>query len=292
MKTTIANGTITFTAESMGAEPWALGFNDDEVNYIWRPSSGESGGTPVCFPLLGAVPGGVYRLDGNEYRMGMHGFAQFCDFSIVEKTGASVLYQISETPETLAQYPWRFCFRVRYALEGTALVTEYRVKNNDTREMYFSVGGHPRFSCPIGGAGEFGDYVLEFEKPESPEAVIKSYSPRENITRFMDAGGGTLRLDYSMFEQGAFCFNVRQDRAVTLKSRAAPRALRMFIGGGAWFQLWTSAGAPFIALEPWYGSISSLPIGPLDGDWKGRPGTLRIAAGEEYRCGYWVTILK
>jgi hypothetical protein len=93
-----------------------------------------------------------------------------------------------------------------------------------------------------------------------------------------------------MFEKGAFCFNVRQDRAVTLKSRAAPRALRMLIGGSAWFQLWTSPGAPFIALEPWYGSISSLPAGPLDNDWKGRPGTLRIAAGEEYRCAHWVTI--
>jgi hypothetical protein len=95
-----------------------------------------------------------------------------------------------------------------------------------------------------------------------------------------------------MFEKGAFCFNARQDRAVLLKSRAALRALRMFIGGSAWFQLWTSPGAPFIALEPWYGSISSLPAGPLDGDWKGRPGTLRIGAGEEYRCAHWVTISK
>ncbi|MDR2759176.1 MAG: hypothetical protein LBB78_07345 [Spirochaetaceae bacterium] len=290
MKTTITNGAISFTAESLGAEPWVLKFNDDEVNYIWRPPSGESGGTPICFPLLGTVPGNVYRLDGKEYPMEMHGFAQLCDFSVVEKTENAVLFQISETPETLARYPWRFRFQVRYSLEGAALITEYRVKNNDTREMYFSVGGHPRFSCPIGGAGEFGDYVLEFDKPEPPEAVVKSYGPLKTIARFMD--GRTLRLDYSMFEKGAFCFNVRENRTVTLKSGAAPRALRMLIGGGAWFQLWTSVGAPFIAMEPWYGSISSLPAGPLDGDWKGRPGTLRIAAGEEYCRSHWVTILK
>ncbi|MDR2211122.1 MAG: hypothetical protein LBO65_06625 [Spirochaetaceae bacterium] len=290
MKTTITNGTITFTAESLGAEPWILKFNDDGVNYIWRPSPHESGGTPICFPLLGAVPDKLYRLDGKEYQMEMHGFAQFCDFSVVEKTDSAVLYQITETPETLARYPWRFCFQVLYRLEGAALVTEYRVKNRDAGEMYFSVGGHPRFSCPIGGAGEFGDYVLEFEKPEAPEAVIKSYCPRETIARFMD--GGNLRLNYGMFEKGAFCFNVRENRAVTLKSQVTPRALRIFIGGAAWFQLWTSVGAPFIAMEPWYGSVGSLPAGPLDGDWKGRPGTLRIAAGEEYRCSHWVTILK
>jgi galactose mutarotase-like enzyme len=290
MKTTITNGTVRFTSESLGAEPWILTFSDDEVNYIWRPSPDESGGTPVCFPLLGAVPDNTYRLEGKTYSMGMHGFAQFRDFSLVEKTESSVLYQISETPETLAQYPWRFCFQIGYALEGAALITEYRVKNRDAREMYFSVGGHPRFSCPIGGAGEFGDSVLEFEEPEGPRDIVKSYSPRETIARFMD--GGRLCLDYSMFEKGAFCFKARENRVVTLKSPASRRALRMFIGGEAWFQLWTAVGAPFIAMEPWYGSITSLPAGPLDGDWKGRRGTLRIAAGEEYRCSYSITIIR
>lgn len=292
MKTVITNGTITFAAESLGVEPWILKFNGDEVNYIWRPFPDKSGGTPLCFPLLGAVPDGVYRLDGKEYSMETHGFAQFHDFNLVEKTENTLLYQISETPETLARYPWRFCFQVRYALEGAALVTEYRVKNCDTREMYFSVGGHPRFSCPVGGAGEFGDYFLEFGEPETPDAIIKSYTPLRAITRFLGDDGRTLRLDYGMFEKGAFCFNVRENRVITLKSRVAPRALRMLAGGGAWFQLWTAPGSPFIAMEPWYGSITALPAGPLDGDWKGRPGTLHIAAGEEYRCSHRVTVLK
>jgi galactose mutarotase-like enzyme len=292
MKTEITNGKITFAAESLGAEPWVLKFNGDRVNYFWRPGPDKSGGTPICFPLLGAVPQGVYHLDGKEYPMEMHGFAQHRDFRMAEKTDLSLLYEISDTPETLAQYPYRFLFQVLYALEDTRLKTEYRVKNCDSREMYFSVGGHPRFSCPIGGPDteEFSGYILEFARPESPENIIKCYGPIGEITKFMDSGGRFMALNYSMFEKGAFCFNRRRNRVVTLKSQRCSRTLMMRIEGYAWFQLWTKAGAPFIAMEPWYGSITPLPHTPLDGDWKGRPGTLHIAPGEEYRCAHWVSI--
>jgi galactose mutarotase-like enzyme len=294
MRTEITNGTLTFAAESRGAEPWVLKFNGDDINYIWRPSPDKSGGTPICFPLLGAVPGGVYRLDGKEYPMGMHGFAQSHDFRMAEQTGSSLLYEISDTPKTLAQYPYRFRFQVLYALEDSSLKTEYRVKNCDDRELYFSVGGHPRFSCPIGGpdAGKFSDYVLEFAEPEAPENIIKSYIPRGEITRFMGDGGRFIALDYSIFGKGAFCFKRRPDRVVTLKRPSCSRALRMRIEGSAWLQLWTAAGEPFIALEPWYGSITRIPHTDEDGDWKKRPGTLSIAPGEEYRAVHWVSISK
>jgi galactose mutarotase-like enzyme len=292
MRTEITNGTITFAAESRGAEPWVLKFNDDGVNYIWRPAPDVSGGTPICFPLLGAVPGGKYFLDGKEYAMGMHGFAQDCDFNIVEKTESSILYEISETPETLAQYPYRFRFQVLYALEDNVLKTEYRVKNCDQKEMFFSVGGHPRFACPIGGVEKwkFGDYALEFEKPEPIRNIIKSYGPLDVIAGFMSADSRTVKLDYHMFEKGCFCFNPGRDRVVTLKSPGSPRTIQMRIDGLAYFQVWTMVDGPFVALEPWYGSISALPAISSDGDWKARPGTLRIKPEEECRCVYYVTI--
>jgi galactose mutarotase-like enzyme len=182
---------------------------------------------------------------------------------------------------------------VLYALEDNVLKTEYRVKNRGQKEMYFSVGGHPRFSCPIGGVeeGKFGDYTLEFEKPEPLKNIIKSYGPLDVIAGFMSADGRAIKLDYRMFEKGCFCFNPGRDRVVTLKSPASPRALQMRVEGLACFQVWTAVDGPFVALEPWYGSMSSLPAIPADGDWETRPGTLHVKPEEECRCVHYVTIL-
>jgi hypothetical protein len=49
--------------------------------------------------------------------------------------------------------------------------------------MYFSVGGHLRFACLPGrpDAGKFSDCFLEFEEPESPESIIKTYGSLELI---------------------------------------------------------------------------------------------------------------
>jgi galactose mutarotase-like enzyme len=299
LKTEISSGQIVFAAETAGAEPWVLRFSGEDTNYIWRPRDNpeKSGGTPLCFPLLGAVPGGKYFLDGKEYEMEMHGFAQNCDFAVVEKSENAVLLEIRDTDETFSRFPYAFSFRVLYRVEGRTLKTEYRVTNRGRDEMFFSVGGHPRFSCPVEtetGAGlspGFSDYVIEFDRPHPYRSVVKSYGPLETIARFMSRDERVLRLDYALFEKGAFCYPRAEARTVTLKSAKSSRSVSMKIEGNAFFQLWTAPGSPFIAMEPWYGSISSLPPKPeVDGDWKARPGTLRLAAGEEFISGYFITI--
>ncbi|MDR2517753.1 MAG: hypothetical protein LBC88_10295 [Spirochaetaceae bacterium] len=298
MKAEISNGQIAFAVETFGAEPWKLGFCGENLNYIWRPRDDpeRSGGTSLCFPLLGAVPGGKYRLDNKEYEMETHGFAQRHDFAVVEKRGDALLLEINETPETLARFPFSFRFQVFHQVEDRTLKTEYRVKNKDPREMFFSVGGHPRFSCPVTSGADtgtlrFSDYSIVFDKPEPPENIIKSYGPLETIRKFYGPDKKTVGLDYGLFENGCFCYNRARGRLVTLKSEKDPRSVAMMINGNAYFQLWTSPGSPFIAMEPWYGSITALPPNPqLDNDWRKRPGTIRLPPGGEYTASYDITI--
>jgi len=300
MRTEISSGQIVFIAETMGAEPWVLRFNGEDVNYIWRPISNpeKSGGTSICFPLLGAVPEGKYRLNGKEYEMQMHGFAQYRDFKIIEKKENAVLLEIRDTPETFSVFPYAFCFQVLYSVEGRTLKTEYRITNKSAEEMFFSVGGHPRFSCPIvdrraANDLQFSDYLLEFDPPHPPESVAKSYGPLEVIKQFTGTDNRTLRLDYDLFEKGAFCYDRTENRTVTLKRAKdnSARSLVMKIGGNAFLTIWNSPGEPFVALEPWYGSITSLPVNPeIDGDWKARRGTLRLSPDKTYTAVFYITI--
>jgi galactose mutarotase-like enzyme len=296
LKVQISSGQIDFTAETMGAEPWILRHSGEEANYLWRPHADteRSGGTPLCFPLLGAVPNGKYTLNGTEYEMEMHGFAQYCDFAVVEKSENAMLLEIRDTPESFSRFPYAFRFQVLYRLEGCTLKTEYRVTNDSAEEMFFSVGGHPRFSCPIVNDAEglrFSDYFLEFEKPHPPESVAKSYGPLETIRRFTSTDHRTLRLDYALFEKGAFCYSQTGGRTVTLKCAKDSRSLTMKSEGDAFLTIWNAPGETFIALEPWYGSITSLPVNPIiDGDWKARQGTICLGPGSTYTAVFYIII--
>jgi len=50
-------------------------------------------------------------------------------------------------------YPFKFEFLIRYKLEENALVVSYEVINKDTKNIYFSLGGHRllRFRLPKEG---------------------------------------------------------------------------------------------------------------------------------------------
>jgi galactose mutarotase-like enzyme len=292
MKHVIKTERIQFVSDSYNVEPWTLRFNDEELNYFWHPAGSEKLGTAVCFPLMGFLPDNTYILDGKEYTMGVHGFAQDREFGVAEKSEDRVCYELLDDSETYRQYPWHFRFRLIYSVEGDTLKTEYQVENRDTKDLYFSVGGHPRYTCPIDPKSRFEDYGIEFEKPEDIRTIVKSYGPLENIEKCFSADGKRIRLDYSMFSKGCFCFHPYNSSELVLKSEKNNRGIRIRPSGASHLQFWTTPGAPFLAIEPFYGSTSSLPARKEDSDWKGRPGTLHIPPGETYTCAHYVTILR
>ncbi|MDR3248389.1 MAG: hypothetical protein LBT39_06350 [Treponema sp.] len=299
MKNLIKNRSISFVSDSFNVEPWALRFNDEEINYFWRPADLPKLGTAVCFPLMGGLPDNKYMLDGKEYTMDTHGFAQDREFAIAEKDGEHICYDLTDDAGTYQQYPWHFRFSLTYAVEGETLKTSYRVENRDEKELYFSVGGHPRYACPITPGTSFEDYFIEFEKPESVKNIVKAYVPLSEIAARMSADGRRLDMDYRLFAQGCFCFhpchsgeiclrNKKDGRGLHIQLRGAAKAVR----GASHLQVWTQSGAPFLAIEPIFGSTSALPFKPEDSDWKGRPGTLHIKSGETFTCAYEVTPLR
>ena len=292
MKHTISNDKLVFVSDSYQVEPWELCFKDDGVNYFWRPESAEKLGAAVCFPLLGFLQENRYVLNGKEYTMDIHGFAKECDFAVVYKSDSGIVYELTDSEWTRKQYPYRFRFQVAYILEGASLRTEYRVKNLGDGEMHFSVGGHPRYACPVDG-GRFEDCYVEFEKPERIENVIKTYGSLSVIEKYLSKDGRRISLDYSLFEKGCFCLHPVNSTFVTLKSAGTKRSLRLESDDTlTHLQFWTSVGGQFLCMEPWYGSITHLPPKETDGDWKARPGTLCIKPGAESVHAYDVTVSK
>ncbi len=293
MRNTISNELITFISDSMSAVPHVLKFNNDQINYFWHPEEKTQFIDSICFPLLGSLPENKYELEENEYSIGMHGFAKNMIFDIIEIAEAHIIYEIRYNESTLNQYPYKFSLRVIYTIVDTTLKTEYIVKNCGSKKMYFSIGGHPTFNCPIVDEYEevcFEDYYIEFEKPESIKNIIKSYGPINVIEKFLSSDGKILQLDYSMFTEGCFCFHPIESRYVTLKSDKNSRSILLRMDNATHFQLWTIPNNKTISLEPWCGSISSLPSKPIDSIWKERPGTICIEQDEEFIFSYSISI--
>ena len=292
---TIQNEQILFTSSDQNAEPWVLRFLDEDANYIWRPPEVEKLGAAICFPLLGVLPDGQYTLDGQIYSMGTHGFAKDRKFKVVKRTDCQIVYELSDDEDSRRQYPYAFRLQIVYRLEAAMLKTEYRVKNNAKDVMYFSIGGHPRYACPVETKSSnvsFEEHYLEFSEAVKIEDVVKAYSPIEAIQRGLQDDGRRLRLDYSMFADGCFCFHPFQAKEVCLKNTKNKRAIRMYPRGVSHFQLWTQPNGRFLCLEPWYGSITLSPPRATDNDWKRREGTMQLQPGEEWTGGYTVEILR
>lgn len=292
MKNSIKTESISFVSDSFNVEPWVLRFNDEDINYFWRPADLEKLGTAVCFPLMGFLPDNKYVLDGKEYTMAIHGFAQDREFTVFERSEQHICYELVDDAEIYQQYPWYFRFFITYSVDGDTLKTEYRVENRDEKELYFSVGGHPRYSCPIVPGDSFEDYFIEFEKPESVNNIFKSYGPVSEIEKCFSHDGKRISLDYQMFTKGCFCFYPYNSSEIRLISKKNKHGIIIHLGGASHLQFWTEPGSPFLAIEPIFGSTSSLPVKYEDKDWKGRPGTLHIKREEVYSCAYSTTILR
>jgi galactose mutarotase-like enzyme len=292
MKHTIKNDYLVFESDSFNLEPWVLRFADEHVNYFWRPADLEKLGTAHCFPLTGVLPNNKYRYDGKEYIMSQHGFAQDREFVVAEKTEDSITYELRDDDSTYQQFPWHFIFQLKYSLDKDSLKTTYRVENKDSKKLYFSVGGHSRFSCPITEECNFEDYRIEFEKPEQIENIYKSYGPVSEIKKNLSEDGKSLVLGYNMFTEGCFCFNPYNSRSLCLKSDKSKRGLFVELGGAEFLQFWTKPDAPFIAIEPFYGATSSRPPKEIDGDWVNKPGIFHIEPGEIHTRTYTVRPLR
>ena len=81
----LTNNGISAVINYHGAELRSL--TKDGKEYMWQADPTYWNRTsPVLFPFVGQVAGGVYRVCGNEYKMGQHGFSRDMEFELLEKS--------------------------------------------------------------------------------------------------------------------------------------------------------------------------------------------------------------
>ncbi len=249
---TIGNAFLSVAVSPLGAQLQSIR-SGDGTEYLWQGDSRYWSDRALnLFPYVARLTEGCYYLDGDLYRMDIHGIAPYRHFRLVENTGERLVLGLMWDAQTYIQYPRRFDFRVVYALVGKCLEVTFEVENLDEKTMYFGLGGHPGFSVPLEKGKRFEDYRLRFPQAQDPRQVCFTpdcFVTGEQVPFSLEEK--MLPLTHSLFDGDAIVLT-GAGHQVVLESSGAKAVTVTFPQMdylGLWH--WPKTDAPYLCLEPW-----------------------------------------
>jgi galactose mutarotase-like enzyme len=289
---TLQNEILTVEISEHGAELQSI--RNASAEYLWQGDPAYWGRrSPVLFPIVGSVWKKRYRVAGQEFELGQHGFARDMDFVLVSQTENEVRYRLESSEETLSKYPYPFVLEIAYKLHGSKVDVIWDVVNPSSEKIYFQIGAHPAFNYPDYSTEHTERGFLGFGKTGVLECIrIKEKGCVDAETKYpleVPADGllpiasdtfdaiDTILLQDGQIDQVAM---YRADRTPWLKvTFDAP-----VVG------IWSPPGkvAPFICLEPWYGRCDRA---GYEGDYREKDWMNCLAPGESFHSVYTIEIL-
>lgn len=291
MNYTIKNDYLEVSISSVGAELMSIK-GKDGTEYLWQGDPTYWKGRAYnLFPICGRIWDGKYTYQGKTYE-GMknpHGFVRITEASDVVFNNTNVEFIFKADENTLKIYPFDFVYSIKYVLDGKKINMFINIINKDSKEMYFSVGGHPGFNAPIKN-GKFEDYYLEFENEEGIKQVEFSDAcftlDKEVDFKLNDK---KLNLIHSLFDRDAIALKGVKN-SITLKSNLDEKYVKVtFPKEMKYVALWHAPkmDAPYVAIEPW----TSLPAfdGKID-DLETKKDMFSLLSGEEFNLKWSIEI--
>ena len=252
---TLENAFIKVEVSAQGAELQTIFHKQHHIEYLWQ---GEASiwprKAPVLFPIVGKVKDNQYTYEQNSYSLPQHGFARDNAFALVASTSSSCIYRLNHTEETLKLFPFEFELDIIYSIGGATLNVAYRIYNPSSKnDLYFSIGAHPGFRCPLVDGEKFEDYYLEFEKPEKLSRILLEGGLRGDETEVVSLINNKLPLTIDLFgPKDAIVVSGLNSERISLKSNKSAHGLHFDYKNYPWFGIWSKPG-PFVCLEPWMG---------------------------------------
>lgn len=276
----LTKGGLKISADTHGAELHSV--NLDGLEYLWQCGDAWKRYAPILFPFICSPENNTYRAGGTEYRMNAnHGFARDKDFSLFEKNDSSMSFILESDTETLAQYPYKFRFIVSYEILADGVKVNHIVQNIDDKPMYFYIGGHPAFNCPLIEGEKFTDYYVEYESNET----IKN-----NNGDIVVDNGKILNISRELFDYDSLVLE-SVSRAVSLKSRKNAHSVTVEFPESECITVWSPTAddrAQFVCLEPW----TSVPVyfDDSEPDIEKKAHAIRLMPEQEYTYSYTIRV--
>jgi galactose mutarotase-like enzyme len=260
--------------------------NTSGLEYMWngRPDTWPRH-APVLFPIVGKLAGDTFTVDGCKYEMGQHGFARDMAFEMLEKDVDHITFRLVSDDFTLNKFPYAFVLDIKYTLSDNKLTVEYKVENPADEPLFFSIGGHPGFACPLEKTEKFEDYYLLFEK--KAYELTNLQNGLRNGKRALKLENKMLPLSTELFDNDALVFEEGQINSIKLCTKHLGARITLECKDWPYFGIWTKKDCrEFICLEPWYGITDNV---LAKGEFTEKDGIHKLAAGAVFRKEYSIT---
>lgn len=279
---------------TMGGE--LISYNRNGQEYIWEgiPEYWASH-APLLFPTVGATIDGSVKFEGTAYPLQKHGFARKQEFRLLEQTEDKLVYELYDNQASHEVYPYKFRLLAAHRITDDGFSTEYTVENIDSKDIWFCIGGHPGFRCPMNAGEKFSDYKLIFDSVENEDVIYTT-----------NYGGGYIdaalpitdklkntnewELDYADYDVDVLIAPKLKSHSVKLVNKNTGKGIEMDFNGFKAVGIWTppKKNAPFVCIEPWNGLPAHL---NETGNFEDKPYAIKLPIGEKYSVGYSVKVI-
>ncbi len=285
----LENQQISIQVNTKGAELQSLKKAGCNTEYMWQADPAYWKRTsPVLFPLVGGLRGGSYLLDGKRYPMGQHGFARDMEFQLAQQNSQEIWFRLESCGATKEIYPYDFVLEIGYTLQGGTLSVTWKVSNPSDTGLYFSIGGHPAFCCPLVEEEQQEDYYLWFDAKDKVTAGVIEGGLITTQTVDYTLDHGRLPITGHLFDKDALVIEHNQAHQVALVRPDGTHYVTVSFDAPL-FGVWSVPGkkAPFVCIEPWYGRCDAL---DFTGTWQEREWGQYLQAGGVFEVSYQIEI--
>ncbi|NPD44543.1 MULTISPECIES: aldose 1-epimerase family protein [unclassified Lentimicrobium] len=290
MRYYLENEHLHIGVNAIGAELCHLQSKKSNIEYIWQADPDIWGNhAPILFPIVGGLKEDKYIFEGQEYHLPRHGFIRRNDqLKLVEYNKTDLKLQLSSSPITLNYYPFEFDFQISFRLLDKTLKITHKIINKDDKTMYFSLGGHPAFNCPLKENEKYDDYFLEFEHKEYLNTwnLDKNGMIKEEGDLVMNQTN-KLNLHLDLFNNDAIIFKNLKSRQVSLSHKNRGPQLTVKFKDFPSLGIWAKPKAPFICIESWLGYADSSDTNQIFAE---KEAILSLEAGKAYTASYSIKI--
>ena len=273
MEYILENKNLLVRVCSVGAELTGLRGKKPDIEYLWQPG-GEiwPHSSLLLFPNAGRIAHDRILVDGKVYPAMMHGFASGMEFACAAQSETHLVLELAACDYTRKYYPYEFCLQVEFILEEDRLVQNLRIINKDDKPVYYCLGAHPGFYCPIGLNEKAEDYALVFDRPQNLNNLEMQVNTRlltGRQTPYLQ-NEAVIPLGDRFFDNGPMLFGGMDAGTVTLKSEKSGRFVELGVEGFTDLCLWgMGTQMSIIAIEPWLGTSDRF---DTDHVWEKKPG--------------------
>lgn len=280
MNYTIENEFLKVTVSSLGASLHSVIRKEDGVEHIWQPTPDSwQRQAPVLFPYVGRLQDEHFRVKGMSYRGDVHGFCSTMEHTLIQKTENTLVWELRDSSETLALWPFAFRLESIFTLEGDTLHQTITVENLGQEVLSFGMGFHPGFAVPFDTEHKATDYYFGFDKNESPLCLRYDANGKcGEAGTFLGANIQEIPLQEHLFDNDSYNMTGLRSRTLGIYEKDSGRGVVCAIADFPYTAIWSRPGMPrFVCIEPWH----TLPAGDVL-DWENKPGAAVLAPGESW----------